>query len=100
VIAGSVELMQVSGDIDIAHLVCEGEMNASTTSGDIQIKDSTCHACVFRTVSGDFDGQEFYPESVELKSVSGDICIKNHDRSRQIDVKAVRTVSGDVSINE
>ena len=57
-----------------------------------------CQEAILKTVSGDLEGKEFYPNEVTLKSVSGDIDIENSDSSREIIVKSSKSVSGEVNI--
>ena len=52
-----------------------------------------------KSVSGDCIGEELYPKSISLRSVSGDIKIENKDVSRRIEVLRDKTVSGDIKIN-
>lgn len=99
-IVETLSVSQVSGDLCVEHLVGEGDMTFTSTSGDIEIVDSTCRNAVFHTVSGDLDGTEFYPESIELHSVSGDVEINNADKSRPIAVKSTKSLSGTIRIRE
>ena len=89
----------ISGDINIDGLKCEKDIYLHTVSGDIKINNSSCDDAILKTVSGDLEGKEFYPKSLSLKSVSGDITIDNSDKSKEIEIKQKRTLSGDISIN-
>lgn len=93
-----VSIGQVSGDVRFEHLHCAGDIEITNTSGDVTLIDSECKHAMFRTVSGDLEGTEFYPESVELRSVSGDISIQNKDSLRKIIVTSAKSVSGSVRI--
>ncbi len=88
----------VSGDLSAKEFIVKKNINFNSVSGDARIIDSECDSIDYRTVSGDLSGEEFYPKSVSLKSVSGDITIKNTDKSREIDVKYQKTLSGDIKI--
>ncbi len=94
----SLNLSEVSGDALIEKTQVKANIEINSVSGDVKIIASECKTAAFRTVSGDMNGEEFYPESVELKSVSGDMVIKNTDHFRVINVKSAHSVSGDVSI--
>ncbi|MCK5731829.1 MAG: DUF4097 family beta strand repeat protein [Tenericutes bacterium] len=89
----------VSGDIEISELACKNDVYMNTVSGDIEINNSTCTEATLKTVSGDLEGKEFYPKVVSLKSVSGDIDIHNKDKSKKIQIKTSRSVSGEISIS-
>ena len=88
----------INGDAEINKLVCENDIFANTVSGDLEISNSSCRDATLKTVSGDLDGEEFYPKSVSLSSVSGDICIRNKDASRPIEIRRKKSISGDVEI--
>ncbi|MFH0992927.1 MAG: DUF4097 family beta strand repeat-containing protein [bacterium] len=89
---------QVSGDVRFERAHCTGDIEINNTSGDVTLLDSECKRAFFHTVSGDLEGTEFYPESVELRSVSGDISIHNKDFTRKIIVTSAKSVSGSVRI--
>lgn len=88
----------ISGDVRIDGLKCEKDVRVNTVSGDISIKNSSCNDASLKTVSGDLVGKEFYPKTLSLASVSGDISIENKDSGKPIEVKHRRSVSGDVKI--
>jgi len=99
-ILGAVSINQVSGDLVIEHVVCEGDLEIGSTSGDVEIIDTTCANASFHTVSGDLEGSEFYPATIKLNSVSGDVNIENTDRTRTIQVKTTHSISGSIRISE
>ncbi|MBE0701254.1 MAG: DUF4097 family beta strand repeat protein [Acholeplasmataceae bacterium] len=94
----SLYVSEISGDISLENVTIQGSFRFQTVSGDANIKNTTCHECDMNSVSGDIEGHEFYPQKVSLKSVSGDIKIKN-ERSDSIEVVKKSSVSGDVKVN-
>ncbi len=88
----------VSGDIDLVDFHVKENIKINTVSGDVKIEDASCVDLDLRTVSGDLDGNELYPESVALKSVSGDIRIRNREKEHNINVRYQKSVSGDIKI--
>lgn len=89
---------QVSGDLDIKHSKIDLEFEAHTVSGDLSLNEVTCDMFELDSVSGDAEGKEFYPNTVRLKSVSGDISIKNKEK-KDIKILKKATVSGDIDIS-
>ncbi|MDD4596208.1 MAG: DUF4097 family beta strand repeat-containing protein [Candidatus Izemoplasmatales bacterium] len=89
----------VSGDMNVNNLVVNDEFRIDGVSGDVKINNSITKMTAFKTVSGDLDGTEFYPESIALSSVSGDINICNQDQSKAIRVLKSNTLSGTIQIN-
>jgi DUF4097 and DUF4098 domain-containing protein YvlB len=49
-------------------------------------------------VNGDVEGKEFYPKMISFKSVSGDLDIKNNERT-DIKMQKTNTLSGKININ-
>lgn len=96
--AESFRISQISGDLKLKQFKIQKEFDAHTVSGDIRVEDVSCKEFALKTVSGDLDGTEFYPESMSLSSVSGDIKITNTDASRTIEITRKKTVSGDIEI--
>jgi DUF4097 and DUF4098 domain-containing protein YvlB len=87
----------ISGDIKAEEFNCEGDVYVNTVSGDFDIKNSKWGETTLKTVSGDLKGKEFYPKTLSLTTVSGDILIKNSEK-RPIEVKKNKSISGDVKI--
>lgn len=92
------DLSTVSGDIAAEQLVIGEKIHVNTVSGDINLKDGKAHNLDIKTVSGDGLLNEFYPDMVSLKSVSGDIIMSNSNRDHYVDVVYKKTVSGDIII--
>ncbi|MBU1093202.1 MAG: DUF4097 family beta strand repeat protein [Firmicutes bacterium] len=90
-------LSQVSGDTELDHVTISGNFKANTVSGDVELNDVTCEDFEMHAVSGDVDGKEFYPKKVTLKSVSGDVNIKNQEK-RYIEIVKKSTLSGEINI--
>ncbi len=96
--AKELKVSQVSGDLSLKSAVIDGDFNLNTVSGDLEIEDVQCKEFFAKTVSGDIDANEFYPESLSLTSVSGDINVTNTDIGRPIEIKHRKSVSGDIEI--
>jgi len=90
----SLSTSHVSGDVIMHQVQIENDFRMSTVSGNIKVKDTTCDNLDFNTVSGDLRGLNFYPKTLSLKSVSGDIDIKN-----KIAINKKKTVSGKIRIH-
>ncbi|XMB71619.1 DUF4097 family beta strand repeat-containing protein [Mycoplasmatota bacterium WC30] len=88
----------ISGDAKITNLVSKNDILITTVSGDAIIENSNCVEAMLKTVSGDIKGNEFYPKALSLKSVSGDLVLKNLESDKKIEIKRQRTVSGDIKI--
>lgn len=89
----------VSGDCDIENINLANDLQINTVSGDIDINNFKSESISFRSVSGDLEGREVYPNSLTLKSVSGDVEITNDNKEHTIEIKAKKTLSGNVTIN-
>lgn len=94
----TLKLSQVNGDFNMVECKIEGEFSVNSVSGDINLNAVTCRDFLLKTVSGDVEGKEFYPETVSLTSVSGDVEITNSDPERPITVHRKKTLSGDIEI--
>lgn len=94
-----VQVSLVSGDLELENARVEKELNVNTVSGDVDVDNFFGEHIAFKSVSGDLSGKEAYPNSVDLKSVSGDIKISNSNKSHKIDVKYKKSISGDIRIN-
>jgi hypothetical protein len=92
-------LSMVSGDTELKDLQIQGEVSCNTVSGDLDVEHTECGAFYFKTVSGDCDGKEFYPETLTVESVSGDVSIKNKEKKRDIKILKKKALSGDVNIS-
>ncbi|MDD3123131.1 MAG: DUF4097 family beta strand repeat-containing protein [Candidatus Izemoplasmatales bacterium] len=88
----------VSGDVLMSEGKIEDEFKVNTVSGDFHVKNSKCNKAYFTTVSGDIVGDNFYPDSITMKSVSGDITIKNTDMTHIINIESKKSVSGTIKI--
>lgn len=95
--ANQVETSQVSGDLEMNQVTVLGLLHAGTVSGDISLTDTKAVDAEFSCVSGDVEGVNFYPESINFKSVSGDLSIKNSER-KEIKLKKTSTLSGEINI--
>ena len=118
VVAGKSELSTVSGDFDLIDMQLEnvsmsavsgdfegkdikvaGDIHLNTVSGDFEFYNVTGETASLSSVSGDIEAKEFYVDSVDLKSVSGDIDIENEDKTRPINVGRKKSISGDINIS-
>lgn len=95
----SVTLQSVSGDVELCNVVSMGELRMKTVSGDYELQNVKAGDASVKSVSGDCEGTEFYPKSVSLSSISGDIEIENSDKTIDINVIKCKSISGDISIN-
>jgi hypothetical protein len=93
----SLHSVSVSGDVRFTDVRIATDLRFDTVSGDIELIKTECIDAELSSVSGDLSGKDFYPKRVSLKSVSGDIVIKN---SKQTDIEVVRrsSVSGNIQI--
>lgn len=88
----------VSGDYRLSHSIIDNDLVINTVSGDIDIVECNPKTLRYHSVSGDFSGQEFYPESINVKTVSGDVIIDNKDKSKKINIISKHTISGDIQV--
>ena len=98
ILCKTISVSQISGDLKMKKVTAIGDFDAHSVSGDMNFENVNCDEFIMKTVSGDVNAYEFYPTSVSLNSVSGDITITNTDMSKTIDVKHERSVSGDIKI--
>lgn len=86
----------VSGDIDINGV--GNNIKASTTSGDIKIRDlKILNNSSLYSVSGDIEVAKTNDIYVETNTVSGDVNIRNNNRLAKTELK-IETVSGDIDV--
>lgn len=93
-----VAMSAVSGDFNVKDLKVDGDIDLNTVSGDYDCYNVSGDKATFGSVSGDLDAKEFYVNTVNLKSISGDITIVNEDKTRPINVEKKKTLSGDITI--
>jgi DUF4097 and DUF4098 domain-containing protein YvlB len=98
--ASSMRLSMVSGDVKLDQMDIEDASYINTVSGDVKLTNVTSGHVDFKTVSGDCSGIEFYPKSIKLRSVSGDVNIKNKDKNRKIEVLGKKALSGTIRIQD
>ncbi|MDY0295358.1 MAG: DUF4097 family beta strand repeat-containing protein [Acholeplasmataceae bacterium] len=91
------ETSQVSGDITMEDVNITELIHVGSVSGDISLVNTKVEHAEFSMVNGDVDGKEFYPNMITFKSVSGDLNIKNQDRS-DIKLQKTSTISGKINI--
>lgn len=96
--ANEVKMGAVSGDYECKNFEIKGFLDMNTVSGDFEFFNMSANEANFKTVSGDLDANEFYVNSIDLKSVSGDITIHNQDKTRPITVGKKKSLSGDINI--
>lgn len=92
-----IDLSMVSGDVSINQSVIKGRFYSNTVSGDLNFEDTVAQHTEFRAVSGDVKGTEFYPKTVTFKSVSGDLIIRNKEKTNITSLSS-SSLSGEVSI--
>ena len=93
----SFDVSMVSGDTSLQDVAISGDLGANTVSGDLKLENVKCANFTLKTVSGDCKGNEFYPQTVSLGSVSGDIKIEN-EVNTEIKVLKQKSLSGKVKI--
>jgi len=98
-LADTLKMSLISGDIRIKDFSFTGDAYINTVSGDALFREVKAAYVDFKTVSGDCEGHEFYPTSIKLRSVSGDISISNKDTDHKIEVLGKKAVSGSIHIN-
>ena len=89
----------VSGDMKLKRVDIDNDLNINSVSGDIEVDNLNCKQALIRLVSGDFEGKEFYPSELTVRTVSGDVDIHNKLKDRKIEVIKKSSVSGDININ-
>ncbi len=89
----------VSGDMSLKDISITEDFNLSSVSGDIEVDNVNCKQALIRLVSGDFEGKEFYPSELTIRTVSGDVDIDNKNKEKKIEVIKKSSVSGDININ-
>ena len=95
----SVMMNTVSGDFECKDIIVDGDIEMNTVSGDFEFFNVEAKDADFKSVSGDLNAKEFYINTINLKSVSGDIEIENTDKTRPITIGKKKTLSGDIEIN-
>lgn len=89
---GDVDATTTSGDVKISSS-SEGKINVTTTSGDVSVGERTCSDISVKTVSGDVRLSEVVSSgTLKLKSTSGDLELYQCDGENI----SIETVSGDV----
>lgn len=91
-------ISMVSGDLELKQGMIDESLDINTVSGDVEVKDLKVSDIDFHSVSGDFDGVEVYCNTVALKSVSGDLEIRNQNKDHKIEVVKKKSLSGKVTI--
>lgn len=92
-----VETSQVSGDLQMEDVNISELIHAGSVSGDFTFLNAKVEHAEFSMVNGDVEGKEFYPNMITFKSVSGDLDIKNNERT-DIKLQKTSTLSGKINI--
>lgn len=92
-----VETSQVSGDLHMENVIITELIHAGSVSGDFMFVNAHVEHAEFSMVNGDVEGKEFYPKMITFKSVSGDLDIKNKERT-DIKLQKTNTLSGKINI--
>ena len=71
------------------------EIEVTTVSGDVSIREMQVDRLEIASTSGDIDLFQMHPDSAKLQTVSGDILLMDCDAAKELDVK---TTSGEVDI--
>ena len=89
----------VSGDMSFKDIEITEEFNVNSVSGDIEVENVSCKQALVRLVSGDLEAEEFYPNEITIRTVSGDVNINNKNKEKRIEIIKKSSVSGDINIS-
>ncbi len=98
VTANKTFVSQVSGSTKMKNTTVQNEVYIRSVSGDVELKDVTATDIEYHSVSGSLKGKEVYPKTLSLKSVSGDIYIKNSNKEHKIKIKNKQSLSGKITL--
>ncbi len=87
-----------TADIELSHINIKNAIKCISVEGDIDIEDGFAQELFFQTESGDFDGKEFYPNTISFESIDGDLDIKNKKKEHDIIIKSKQTIEGEINI--
>jgi len=95
----TLHLRSVSGDFEVENMTVTDDLKLKSVSGDFEINNAESGVTRLDSVSGDLDGDEFYPSEISMKTISGDVTINNTDSMKAIKVTGKKSMSGDIKIN-
>ncbi len=88
----------MTGDIELSNINITHALHCHSLEGDIDLETGFAQEFFFQTESGDFDGKEFYPNTISFESVSGDLDIKNKQTKHDIIIKSKQAIEGEITI--
>jgi len=92
----SLDLATVSGDVKIPDdFSFTGDVEITTTSGDVDMEPESCSDVEITTVSGDLELEDMICKSLRVMTTSGDLRLENVEAIRMI----LDTTSGDVALD-
>lgn len=91
--ADALTLKTTSGDVELEGLEITRRLEVATASGDLELTDSVCGELVFRSASGDLEGENV-TAAVLAQTASGDVSLSG-------DIRALKaaTASGDLELD-
>lgn len=91
--ADHVRLKTTSGDLELDSLHVLNRLEVETASGDLELTDSACGELVFRSASGDLEGDNV-TAAVFAQTASGDVSLTGNIHALKAD-----TASGDLKLD-
>lgn len=85
-------------DIEIQKISVRNAFKCTTIEGDIDVENGFTQELFFKTDSGDFDGKEFYPNTISYDAISGDLDIKNKKTDHDIIIKSKQSIEGEITL--
>lgn len=89
----------VSGKGKLKNITVAKNAFIREVSGNVTLNEFTAESLKYHSVSGDLSGKEVYPKDVSLKSVSGNIHIKNKEKEHSINILKKSSLSGKIVID-
>lgn len=89
----------VSGKGKLKNITVAKNAFIREVSGNVTLNEFTAESLKYHSVSGDLSGKEVYPKDVSLKSVSGNIHIKNKKKEHSINILKKSSLSGKIVID-
>jgi len=88
----------MTADVELSNINIKNALNCESHEGDIDIEEGFVQELFFKTESGDFDGKEFYPNTLSYESIDGDLNIKNKKTEHDIIIKSKQSIDGEIKI--
>ena len=88
----SIQISTVNGDVDTVEGLEAGRLAVKTTSGDAELRQSSCRTLLFKSASGDLKCEGAY-DDIQAETSSGDVELRGEFGAVQM-----RTASGDLEL--